>query len=244
MGFFKINNKNETCTKNTETIASDNVIPLTIKSFSQEKTEENAEKKEWIWVEGYKGTDKDMKCRDFQFEIGKEYSLPEDEEPVLCEKGFHLCLKLSDVFKYYDICNNNRFFKVKALVEKTEVEKQTSTSNSILCWSNVSYNLDKLVAKSIVFIEELSIDEIFKDSDIANLPLEYKEFAIENGIKEAQKKFMKDKLTTAYGDKLAYYIVEHEDLKTVALANALADNNDLTLYEKLSLIFKRSVLKF
>ena len=71
---------------------------------------ENKEEKEWIWVEGYKGTDKDMKCRDFQFEIGKEYSVLKDEEPVMCEKGFHLCLKLSDVFTYYDICNNNRFF--------------------------------------------------------------------------------------------------------------------------------------
>ena len=176
MGFFKKNNKissitttitdnhiadneNETSPENTETITPDDASSLVIKPFSLKKIEENTEEKEWIWVEGYKGTDKDMKCRDFQYEIDKEYSLLKDEEPVLCKKGFHLCLKLSDVFRYYDICNNNRFFKVKALVEKKEVEKQTTTSNTFF-WGGVVCQSDKLVAKSIIFIEELSIDEI------------------------------------------------------------------------------------
>lgn len=25
---------------------------------------------EWIWIDGFKGTDSDMKCRDYQFRIG------------------------------------------------------------------------------------------------------------------------------------------------------------------------------
>ena len=32
------------------------------------------ESEKWIWVEGYKGTDPEMKCRDFQFELGEEYT--------------------------------------------------------------------------------------------------------------------------------------------------------------------------
>lgn len=193
------------------------------------------EKEEWIWVEGYKGTDKDMKCRDFQFELGKEYSLPEDVDPVMCKTGFHLCLKLKDVFGYYSIWLNNRFFKVRALVERKEVERQTST-NTIDLYADLRSN--KLVAKSIIFIEELSIDEIFKDTDISDFPLKYKEFAIKIGIDKTKKLFMKDKLTPTYGEKLASYIVEHEDLKTAELAYALADNDDLALYEKLLLIFR------
>ena len=54
----------------------------------------------------YKGTDKDMKCRDFQFEIGKEY---EEAEAKLCEKGFHGCEYPLDVFAHYAPADS-RFF--------------------------------------------------------------------------------------------------------------------------------------
>ena len=36
----------------------------------------------------YKGFDKDLKCRDFQYEIGKEY---EEERAEICDTGFHAC---------------------------------------------------------------------------------------------------------------------------------------------------------
>ena len=54
----------------------------------------------------YKGTDKDMKCRDFQFEIGKGY---EEAEAKLCEKGFHGCEYPLDVFAHYAPADS-RFF--------------------------------------------------------------------------------------------------------------------------------------
>ena len=54
----------------------------------------------------YKGTDKDMKCRGFQYELGKEY---EEQEAELCEKGFHGCEYPLDVFGYYPPAGN-RFF--------------------------------------------------------------------------------------------------------------------------------------
>ena len=210
-----------------ETILSEVAPPIPLK-----KTEENEKEKEWIWVEGYKGTDKDMKCRDFQYEIGKEYSLLKEEEPVLCEKGFHLCLKLSNVFKYYDICNNNRFFKVKALVEKKEVEGQQTLNNS-----NIYFRLfsepDKLVAKSIIFIEELSIDEIFKEARADYLPLEYKQKALEIGITETNKCYHTALLESCgYNEELAKYFL---DSKKYPIAYALGKQKELTMYEKISL---------
>ena len=54
----------------------------------------------------YKGTDKDMKCRGFQYELGKEY---EEQEAKLCEKGFHGCEYPLDVFDYYAPADS-RFF--------------------------------------------------------------------------------------------------------------------------------------
>ena len=46
----------------------------------------------------FKGFDKDLKCRGFQYEIGKEY---EEKEASLCNKGFHACEYPLDCFGYY-----------------------------------------------------------------------------------------------------------------------------------------------
>lgn len=239
MGLFTKNNKissttttdNHTTDNENETTQTSNLV---IKPFLQETIEKNEKEKEWVWVEGYKGTDKDMKCRDFQFEIGKEYSLLKDEEPIMCEKGFHLCLRLSDVFKYYDIFFNNRFFKVKALVEKEKVEEQT-TGNT-LCWGDVLYRPDKLVAKSIIFIEEVSIDEIFKKANADFLPLEYKQKALEIGIRKATKCYHKALLESCgYNEELAEYLLDSDKYP---IAYALGKQKELTMYEKISLALK------
>ena len=46
----------------------------------------------------YKGFDEELKCRGYQYEIGKEY---EEEKAKACDCGFHACQNPLDVFKYY-----------------------------------------------------------------------------------------------------------------------------------------------
>ena len=68
-----------------------------------------------------KGMDKDMKCRGFKFEIGKEYKIEHDGKPLeLCsDTVFHYCDSLQQVHYYYS-CNDesNRFFEVEVLGEE------------------------------------------------------------------------------------------------------------------------------
>lgn len=47
----------------------------------------------------YKGFDKNMKCRNFQYEEGKTYTHP--GSPKLCDEGFHACEVPLDCLKYY-----------------------------------------------------------------------------------------------------------------------------------------------
>ena len=59
-------------------------------------------------MKAYKGFDKDLKCREFQYEVGKEY---EEENAALCKKGFHACENPLDTFRYY-APTNSRYCEV------------------------------------------------------------------------------------------------------------------------------------
>ena len=60
-------------------------------------------------MKAYKGFDKNLKCRDFQYEIGGEYT---EENAQLCERGFHACEYPLDVFGYYPP-TDSRFCEVE-----------------------------------------------------------------------------------------------------------------------------------
>ena len=49
-------------------------------------------------IKGYKGFNPDLTCRDYKYEIGKEYDTDKAEQ---CESGFHFCEFPFDVFSYY-----------------------------------------------------------------------------------------------------------------------------------------------
>ena len=50
-------------------------------------------------IKAYKGFNKDMTCRGFQYEEGKDY---ETNSVKVCKKGFHACEYPLDVFRYYE----------------------------------------------------------------------------------------------------------------------------------------------
>ena len=59
----------------------------------------------------YKATDKDMKCRGFQYEIGKTAEV--DGDAKLCERGLHACEMPLDVLGYYVPGDGSRYFEAE-----------------------------------------------------------------------------------------------------------------------------------
>ena len=59
----------------------------------------NAKKYKGDKMKTYKGFNKDMTCRDFQYEEGKEYEAT--GEIKCCNNGFHACEDPLDCFNYY-----------------------------------------------------------------------------------------------------------------------------------------------
>lgn len=176
----------------------------------------------WIWVEGYKGTTKDMQGHgNYQFEIGKRYDMPTDVEIQDCHAGFHLSLNLKDVFNHYDIGQGNRFFKVRALVREKDYEEygvKTSHPYYGLMYGDFSVR-NKLASQSIEFIRELTLDEIFESVDGASTwSEEYKKMAIDIGVGPVRDLVNTEELVKlGYSEAFATYVVKknREDIAKV-----------------------------
>ena len=102
----------------------------------------------------YKGFDKDLKCRGFQYEIGKEY---EENTADICHKGFHACENPMDVFGYYNPADS-RYCEVdldtneqtdgdsKRVGKKIKIETEIGLSG--LIQDGVKFILEKVDFKS------------------------------------------------------------------------------------------------
>ena len=66
-------------------------------------------------MKGYKAFKKGWRCRDFQYELGETYELPEGQTMKICECGFHFCANPIDVYGYYPMNDNTVIAEVEAL---------------------------------------------------------------------------------------------------------------------------------
>ena len=78
-------------------------------------------------ITSYKAFDKNMQCRNFQYEVGKEYEM--DGEIKCCKRGFHACKSPMEVWDYYDILNS-RYAEVEQSGKIDEEENSTKVCSS------------------------------------------------------------------------------------------------------------------
>ena len=204
------------------------------------------EEEEYIWVKGFKGTDKDMRCKgDYQYELGKQFDLDADVEPATCSKGFHFCKDLESVFCYYKIGDGNRFFEVEALVKKSALESKNKSNvraeleqRSKMYMSFANYD-DKYAAKSIRFVRELTVDEVFEavsNKEVREWADEQKKRAMETSIDTVRREIRAFDLCAAgYSPAFAKYISIDEGRYKTAMA--MASLTDVSMDVKVMAIF-------
>lgn len=94
-----------------------------------------------------KGFNKDLKCRDFQFEIGKVYDTgAKDAELELCTNTvFHFCRSLRQVHQYY-YCDakNNRYCEIEVLGKLIEDENKCGSNKIKIVREITGDELNKL----------------------------------------------------------------------------------------------------
>ena len=96
-------------------------------------------------ITAYKGFDKNLKCRDFQYEVGKSYKHQGEIEP--CKSGFHACEYPLSVFNYYAPADS-RFAEVETS------GKVVKSENKIACEKlkiKAELSLNALITAAIKF---------------------------------------------------------------------------------------------
>lgn len=111
------------------------------KKYSVDDRFFEAIEQDWIWVDAFKGTDRNMVCKGKQYRMNVEDSY--GDKVVLGSKGYHVCTSLKDCFRTYDYDFRNRFFKVRALVNANDYRYRNPNNTT-------------LVAKAIKFVEEIT----------------------------------------------------------------------------------------
>ena len=160
----------------------------------------------------YKGFDKDLKCRDFQYEIGKKY---EEERAEICDTGFHACENPLDVFNYYN--PTSRF----AIVECSgEINKESNGDSKIACGSihiKAEIDLPTLISKAVDLILSKIKWDTSKESNTG-----YKSAATNTGYQSAATNTGYQSAATNTGDCSAATNTGNQSAAEVTGAHSIA----------------------
>ena len=112
----------------------------------------------------YKGFDKDFKCRDFQYEVGKTYEM--DGNIKCCGRGFHACESPMEVFDHYDMLSS-RFAEVE---QSGKIDKE---DNSIkVCSSRIKIKaelkLADIINLGVEWLKEITAPSKIKTNNSSN----------------------------------------------------------------------------
>ena len=112
----------------------------------------------------YKGFDKDFKCRDFQYEVGKTYEM--DGNIKCCNRGFHACESPMEAFDHYDMLTS-RFAEVE---QSGEIDKDNNSTK--ICSSRIKIKaeikLADIINLGVEWLKEITAPSKIKANNSSN----------------------------------------------------------------------------
>ena len=111
-------------------------------------------------IKSYKGFDKNLKCRDFQYEIGKEYEM--DGEIKVCSRGFHACESPLEVFDHYSMIGS-RFCEVEQDGNISKEDRETKICSSKIK-IKAELKLADMINLGVEWLKEITSPEKIKTS--------------------------------------------------------------------------------
>ena len=128
-------------------------------------------------IHSYKGFDKDLKCRGYQYEVGKDYE--QEGNIKCCENGFHACEFPLEVFNYYAPGGNSRYCTVTQSGEMDKREDDSKVASSKI-HIETEIGLDGIIKAGVKFI----LDKVnWKDKKATNTG--YRSAATNTGYRSA-----------------------------------------------------------
>ena len=115
-------------------------------------------------ITSYKAFDKNMQCRGFQYEVGKEYEM--DGEIKCCNRGFHACKSPIEVWNYYDMLNS-RYAEVE---QSGKIEKEENSTK--VCSSHIKIKaelkLDDIINIGVEWLKDITSPSKVKADGVLN----------------------------------------------------------------------------
>lgn len=107
-------------------------------------------------VKSYKGFNKDMTCRGFQYEEGKEY---EEESVEVCDHGFHACEYPLDCLNYYSP-NESVYHEVE---QSGEIQKHNDDTK--VASTKIKIGAEISIAGLVKAAIEYTVKRVNKDAE-------------------------------------------------------------------------------
>lgn len=111
-------------------------------------------------IKSYKGFDKNLRCRDFQYEIGGIYEM--DGKIKMRNRGFHACESPFDVFDYYTMIDS-RFCEVEQDGNISKEDRRTKICSSKIK-IKAELKLADMINLGVEWLKEITSPEKIKTS--------------------------------------------------------------------------------
>lgn len=111
-------------------------------------------------IKSYKGFDKNLRCRDFQYKIGGIYEM--DGKIKVCNRGFHACESPFDVFDHYTMIDS-RFCEVEQDGDISKEDRGTKICSSKIK-IKAELKLADMINLGVEWLKEITSSEKIKTS--------------------------------------------------------------------------------